>query len=157
MFLISNRKLYEAGSCTIVFSMKSIYISMHDKCLPSQTNLTFTMDGNTYAHTHTYIHLQLNCLKLLYSWRDHLARAEDESTGYVLPNHMLFQISEILPREAQGVLACCNPIPTLLRQQLQEVFMLVQKARDYNEEVISVINTGAYSMKILSMYVCVWT
>ena len=43
---------------------------------------------------------------------------------------MLFQISEQLPREAQGVLACCTPIPTLLRQQLQEVFMAVQEARE---------------------------
>lgn len=51
------------------------------------------------------------------------------SPRYVLPNHMLFQISEQLPREAQGVLACCTPIPTLVRQQLQEVFMLVQEAK----------------------------
>ena len=43
---------------------------------------------------------------------------------------MMFQISEQLPREAQGVLACCTPVPTLLRQQLQEVFLLVQQARD---------------------------
>ena len=49
---------------------------------------------------------------------------------FVLPNHMLFQISEILPREPQGVLACCNPIPTLLRQQLNEVYLLVQQARE---------------------------
>ena len=73
---------------------------------------------------------QLHCLQLLYTWRDHLAREEDESPGYVLPNHMLFQIAEILPREAGGVLACCNPIPILLRQQQQEVFLLVRKARD---------------------------
>ena len=63
-------------------------------------------------------------------WRDRLARDEDESPGYVLPNHMLFQISEILPREIGGVLACCNPIPILLRQQQHEVFFLVQQARD---------------------------
>ncbi len=50
--------------------------------------------------------------------------------SYVLPNHMLFQISEILPRESQGILACCNPIPTLLRQQIQELFHLVQQARE---------------------------
>ena len=43
---------------------------------------------------------------------------------------MLFQIAEILPREMGGVLACCNPIPILLRQQQHEVFMLVQQARD---------------------------
>ncbi len=75
-------------------------------------------------------HTQLHCLQLLYKWRDNVARAEDESTGYVLPNHMLFQIAEIMPREPQGVLACCNPIPNLLRQQVQEVNILVQQARN---------------------------
>ena len=100
--------------------------------------------------------VQLRCLELVFAWRDRTARLEDESTGYVLPNHMLFQasgslcshthtltpshlhtltsslfhqISEILPREPQGILACCNPIPTLLRQHLQELHLLVQEAR----------------------------
>ena len=50
--------------------------------------------------------------------------------SYVLPNHMLFQIAEILPREPQGVLACCNPIPTIIRQELNEIFRLVQQARE---------------------------
>jgi len=35
-----------------------------------------------------------------------------------------------LPWEPQGVLACCNPIPTLLRQQLTKVYVLVQQARE---------------------------
>lgn len=76
---------------------------------------------------------QLHCLNLLYEWRDHLARQEDESVGYVLPNHMLFQISENLPREPQGILACCNPVPTLLRQQLNEVHRLIQRAREFSD------------------------
>lgn len=99
-----------------------IYSNHHNSILVSEIQRTFT--------PYTFYLVQLHCLRLLYAWRDNLARTEDESTGYVLPNHMLFQISEILPREAQGVLACCNPIPTLLRQQLQEVHMLVQKARE---------------------------
>ncbi len=90
---------------------------------------TPTHTHHTHTHPHTHPHTQLHCLQLIYKWRDDLARAEDESTGYVLPNHMLFQISEILPRDPQGVLACCNPIPTMLRQQVQEVNMQVQKAR----------------------------
>jgi len=55
---------------------------------------------------------------------------------------MLFQISEILPREPQGVLACCIPVPVLLRQQVQEVNMLVQKARSTPlTDIVSAINT----------------
>ncbi|KAJ9594200.1 hypothetical protein L9F63_014360 [Diploptera punctata] len=44
---------------------------------------------------------QLFALKELYRWRDKIAREEDESIGYVLPNHMMLQIAETLPREMQ--------------------------------------------------------
>ncbi|XP_022090438.1 exosome component 10-like [Acanthaster planci] len=78
---------------------------------------------------------QYEALKLLYAWRDRVGRQEDESTGYVLPNHMLFQVAENLPREPHGVLACCNPIPPLVRQQLNEVHQLVLKARMYQGRI----------------------
>lgn len=49
---------------------------------------------------------------------------------YVLPNHMLLQISEALPREMQGILACCNPIPPLVRGNLLDLHKIVLKARE---------------------------
>ncbi|XP_067005258.2 exosome complex component 10 homolog [Anabrus simplex] len=73
---------------------------------------------------------QLYAFRELYRWRDKTAREEDESTGYVLPNHMLLQIAELLPREMQGILACCNPIPPLVRQNLVALHQIVLKARE---------------------------
>ncbi|KAF5295448.1 hypothetical protein FQA39_LY13109 [Lamprigera yunnana] len=73
---------------------------------------------------------QMFALKELYMWRDNFARSEDESTGYILPNHMLLQIAELLPREIQGILACCNPIPPLVRANLLELHRIVLKARE---------------------------
>ncbi|XP_076472354.1 exosome complex component 10-like [Babylonia areolata] len=73
---------------------------------------------------------QLQALKDIYAWRDRTAREEDESTQYVLPNHMLLQMAEILPRERQGVLACCNPIPPLVRQCQHELHSLILQARE---------------------------
>ncbi|CAM9318723.1 unnamed protein product, partial [Lampetra planeri] len=73
---------------------------------------------------------QLTAFRLLFAWRDRLARQEDESTGYVLPTHMLRKISEELPKEPQGIIACCNPVPPLVRQQVNELHLLVQEARD---------------------------
>ncbi|XP_061113764.1 exosome component 10 isoform X1 [Conger conger] len=73
---------------------------------------------------------QLAAFRLLYAWRDKLARQEDESTGYILPNHMMLKISEQLPKESQGIIACCNPVPPLVRQQVNELHLLVQQARD---------------------------
>ena len=80
-------------------------------------------------HVKQYSPQQLEALRLIYQWRDDISRKEDESPGYVLPNHMLLQIAEILPKEAQGVLACCNPIPPLLRQHVVAVHQLVKDAR----------------------------
>ncbi|TKS77447.1 Exosome component 10 [Collichthys lucidus] len=73
---------------------------------------------------------QLTAFRLLFAWRDKLARQEDESTGYVLPTHMMIKISEELPKEPQGIIACCNPVPPLLRQQVNELHLLVQQARE---------------------------
>ncbi|KAJ8938385.1 hypothetical protein NQ314_011518 [Rhamnusium bicolor] len=73
---------------------------------------------------------QLYALKELYKWRDQISREEDESTGYVLPNHMLLQISESLPREMQGILACCNPIPPLVRANLLELHQIILRAKE---------------------------
>lgn len=73
---------------------------------------------------------QLYALREIFAWRDKIARLEDESYPYVLPNHMLLQICESLPREMQGILACCNPIPPLVRQHLNHLHQIVLKARE---------------------------
>ncbi|XP_050309849.1 exosome component 10-like isoform X2 [Anthonomus grandis grandis] len=71
---------------------------------------------------------QLFALKEIYKWRDRLARSEDESTGYVLPNNMLLEIAGRLPKEMQGILACCSPVPPLLRANLLEIHKIILKA-----------------------------
>ncbi|XP_031142683.1 exosome component 10 [Sander lucioperca] len=73
---------------------------------------------------------QLTAFRLLFAWRDKLARQEDESTGFTLPTHMMNKISEELPKEPQGIIACCNPVPPLVRQQVNELHLLVQQARE---------------------------
>lgn len=73
---------------------------------------------------------QLEALRLLYAWRDQVARMEDESTEYVIPNHILLQIAEILPREQQGILACFSYQPVLVKQNLHGIHKLVKRARE---------------------------
>ncbi|KAM0944123.1 putative ribonuclease D [Dioscorea sansibarensis] len=40
---------------------------------------------------------QLAIVAALFQWRDNVARAEDESTGYVLPNRLLLEIARQMP------------------------------------------------------------
>lgn len=53
---------------------------------------------------------------------------------------MLLQISEILPRERQGVLACCNPIPPLVRQYLVEIHNIVMESREVPLTSVSIFS-----------------
>ncbi|XP_072101187.1 exosome complex component 10 isoform X1 [Mobula birostris] len=104
-----------------------------DICLKRYCKPIFTEESYHELHRKQKKHLntqQVTALRLLYAWRDKIARLEDESTGYVLPNHMLIKISEELPKEPQGIIACCNPTPPLVRQQINELHLLVQQARD---------------------------
>ncbi|GMR35967.1 hypothetical protein PMAYCL1PPCAC_06162, partial [Pristionchus mayeri] len=73
---------------------------------------------------------QLYALAELWRWRDATAREEDESTAYVLPNHMMLHIAEALPREMQGILACCSPVPLLVKQNLLQLHRIIYAARD---------------------------
>ncbi|VDD79489.1 unnamed protein product [Mesocestoides corti] len=81
---------------------------------------------------------QLYALKHLCILRDSIARREDESLNYVLPNHMLRLIAEELPRETTGIFACCSPIPPLVRKYVFDIHKIVLDARNnkLNELVI---------------------
>ncbi|XP_028170386.1 exosome component 10 [Ostrinia furnacalis] len=68
---------------------------------------------------------QMAALQLLYKWRDAHARELDESTTYLLPNHMLVALAESLPRELQGVSACCSPTPPFVKQNLLAIHRLL--------------------------------
>ena len=66
----------------------------------------------------------------IFNWRNGMARQEDESEFYVLPAHMLIKICTELPREMQGILACCNPVPPLVKQNLHALHDIILKARE---------------------------
>ncbi|KAJ3328860.1 Exosome component 10 [Blyttiomyces sp. JEL0837] len=67
--------------------------------------------------------------KALHAWRDHIAREEDESLRYVLPNHMLASLAVAMPKEQNEVLACCDPTPNLVRLNAADLVRLIESAR----------------------------
>lgn len=66
----------------------------------------------------------------VYAWRDRLARQEDESTNYVLPNHMLFRIAASMPTDVASLLACCSPVPPLVRLYASDLVVLIQPLKE---------------------------
>ncbi|XP_053213609.1 exosome component 10-like [Panonychus citri] len=132
--------------------LKQVFQSSRDVCLKRYEKPLFKPEGFNAILKRSTASLnprQLFALKEIYAWRDKLARVEDESSGYILPNHMMLQISDVLPREQQGILACCNPIPPMVRQQLNELHQIILKARDIPIEN-KTSTTPAPSQRIIS-------
>ncbi|CAH3037744.1 unnamed protein product [Porites lobata] len=113
--------------------LQSVYSRSKQICLKRYEKPLFTSESYRRVlekHKRTFNNEQLCTFRLLFAWRDNIAREEDESYGFVLPNHTMFQIAETMPREAQGVLACCNPVPTLVKQYVNEIHMLIMQAKE---------------------------
>lgn len=55
-------------------------------------------------HTHTLN--QMRILKMMLKWRDYVARLDDESTHYMLPNHILFAIAKEMPTTKNELRDC---------------------------------------------------
>jgi ribonuclease D len=74
---------------------------------------------------------QMKAIQELYKWRDRIARESDESCEYVLKNHQLLKIAELLPREIYGILALCNPISSIVEANVHEIHDIVKSAREW--------------------------
>ncbi|XP_076278935.1 exosome component Rrp6 isoform X2 [Lasioglossum baleicum] len=113
--------------------LKAVYDRSTDICKRTYVKPVWTEEScmSLYRKSQKmFNNKQLYALREIHKWRDLTAREEDDSTAYVLPNHMLLNIAETLPREMQGILACCNPIPPLVRQHLLKLHKIILKARE---------------------------
>ena len=80
--------------------------------------------------------LQMTVFKRIHRWRDQIAREEDESVNYVLPNRSLMNIAASLPHNMQAVVAACHPVPPLVQVYAEDIAYIVQKTRkELAEEV----------------------
>uniref|UniRef100_A0A8C4MM66 Exosome complex component 10 n=1 Tax=Equus asinus asinus TaxID=83772 RepID=A0A8C4MM66_EQUAS len=125
-------ELWERGNDQPV-QLQVVWQRSRDVCLKKFIKPIFTDESYLELYRKQKKHLntqQLTAFQLLFAWRDKTARREDESYGYVLPNHMMLKIAEELPKEPQGIIACCNPVPPLVRQQINEMHLLIQQARE---------------------------
>ncbi|XP_055326131.1 exosome component 10-like, partial [Sitodiplosis mosellana] len=129
--LLRNELIAKANGKTNL--LLTVYKASTDICMKRYIKVTIKPDSHLEMYRKSkriFDNRQFFALKEVYKWRDSIARMEDESYAYVLPNHMMLQIAENLPREMQGILACCNPIPPLVRQHLHVLHRFILQARE---------------------------
>lgn len=129
--MLTNALIEQANGQSNI--LKAVYDRSTDMCKKTYKKPVWSEGSymNMYRKSKKlFNNRQLYALRELHKWRDTIGRTEDESIGYILPNHMLLNIAESLPREMQGILACCNPIPPLVRQNLLWLHKIILKARE---------------------------
>jgi len=73
---------------------------------------------------------QMEVFAAVYSWRDSIARREDESVQYVLPDRMLIRVAKETPISASDLERCCNPLPPVVQTRVTEILAVVRSAHE---------------------------
>lgn len=58
-----------------------------------------------------------------------------QKTRYVLPDQMLLRIVQVLPENIPKLIACCSPVPPLLRVHSTDVLDILKAAREESESI----------------------
>ncbi|KAG3022004.1 hypothetical protein JG687_00002660 [Phytophthora cactorum] len=69
--------------------------------------------------------LQKRVIVALYLWRDRIARQEDESVAYVMPNHVLMKLTKHLPVRSDELFRACHPVPLLIRKHALQITKMI--------------------------------
>ncbi|KAL7411457.1 hypothetical protein BDY24DRAFT_131367 [Mrakia frigida] len=64
----------------------------------------------------------------VHEWRDHVARKEDESTRWVLPNHQIFTLAGARPTSWKALGRVLQPMTAAVRERGEELCEVVRKA-----------------------------
>ncbi|TFK69512.1 hypothetical protein BDN72DRAFT_767808 [Pluteus cervinus] len=73
------------------------------------------------------IRMQRAVYQALHKWRDQVAREEDESTRYVLPNHHLFQLAERPPNDMATLLTLFTSFPPVIKRRAKELLTVIRR------------------------------
>jgi len=94
----------------------------------------------------------MRVLRSLLRWRDDVARKEDESVQFVLPNPVMIKITQKMPLDSEGLLEVCHPVPDLVRRFLSDVVKLIQDAREEPHSPFLAGNKSKQPMSNLTLH-----
>lgn len=113
---------------------RDICLQIYEKELLTETSYLHVyglQDGNLSPE-------QLSVAAGLYEWRDKIARVEDESTGYILPNKILLQIAKRIPRTTNDLRAFVNGRHPFVERNLAAVLDVIKQAREMRNKAVEI-------------------
>ena len=72
---------------------------------------------------------QYSVFRAVHRWRDVVARADDDSTVYVMPNNVLFNMARIMPTDKAMLFRVAQQVSVTMRQRADELLDVIAKAK----------------------------
>lgn len=72
---------------------------------------------------------QFAVFRAVHGWRDMIARKDDDSTNFVMPNHVIFSIAKLMPTDISALFATVHPISHNVKSRMGELVGLVKAAK----------------------------
>ncbi|KAH9330725.1 hypothetical protein KI387_002833, partial [Taxus chinensis] len=113
--------------------LPEVYRRSRDICLQlyEKERLTETSYLHLYGlQEENFSPEQLAAVAGLYEWRDGIARTEDESTGYILPNKVLLQIAKRMPKKIDELRSFVKGRHSFVERNLAAVLDVIKQARE---------------------------
>ena len=122
-----DKKSNDVSIESVLDASKKVCLIRYDKeCFKPNAYRKLTMSKRGRKKGVVLSDDQDTLLKLLYDWRDNIAREEDESVQYICGNSGLVRIASICPQTVLSLKSCMNPLPPLVLKYANDVLRLVK-------------------------------
>jgi exosome complex exonuclease RRP6 len=77
---------------------------------------------------------QFAVFRAIHAWRDQIARKDDDSTHYVMPNHVIFTLAKLMPMDMVSLYGAVHPISHNVKSRTAELLALIKSAREAGKD-----------------------
>ncbi|KAF2018509.1 hypothetical protein BU24DRAFT_343073 [Aaosphaeria arxii CBS 175.79] len=75
-----------------------------------------------------YTKQQFSIFRAVHKWRDEVAREEDESTTFIMPNHAVFTLARVVPMDKAALFNAVQHVSPILRNRADELIKVLTEA-----------------------------
>lgn len=83
---------------------------------------------------------QFSVFRAVHEWRDKIAREDDDSCPFIMPNHVIFSIAKHLPKDLIALTSVAHPISYSVKSQSAELLAAIKAAQANGHTGPSMIN-----------------
>jgi len=77
---------------------------------------------------------QFAVFRAVHEWRDRVAREQDDSLHFVMPNHVIFTLAREMPIEKATLFSLVQPLPQTMKLRQDELLSVISKAKEAGQD-----------------------